>query len=129
MANSVRGRIVEIGQVERIQTKGGSTFEKLECVLDASRYDAITGEKGYDNFVVLEFSQNKIEQIQKFKVGDAVEISFELTGNRYQNQQGETKYMTRARAYKVEPIGKTKAENKVEQAPQVAPQKGGDLPF
>lgn len=128
MANSVRGRIVEIGKLERIQTKGGTTFEKLECVLDASRYDAITGEKGYDNFVVLEFSQNKIEQIQKFKIGDAVEISFELTGNRYQNQQGETKYMTRARAYKVEPIGK-KTENKVEQAPQVAPQKGGDLPF
>lgn len=123
MANSVRGRIVEIGQVERIQTKGGSTFEKLECVLDASRYDAITGEKGYDNFVVLEFSQNKIEQIQKFKVGDAVEISFELTGNRYTNQQGETKYMTRARAYKVEPIGK-KAEKE-----QQVEQPKGDLPF
>jgi hypothetical protein len=72
---------------------------------------------------VLEFSQNKIEQIQKFKAGDAVEISFELAGNRYTNQQGETKYMTRARAYKVEPIGKSKAEQQVEPAPK------GDLPF
>lgn len=123
MANSVRGRIVEIGQVERIQTKGGSIIEKLECVLDASRYDAFTGEKGYDIFVVLEFMKDKIEHIQKYKVGDVVEIFFELTGSRYQNQQGETKYTTRARAYKVEPIGKTKTEQQVEPAPK------GDLPF
>lgn len=109
MANVVKGRIYRIGNVEVINTKGGSTLEKQELILDASRYDGLTGEKIYENLVAIEFMQKNIAKLEGFKQGDMVEVSFELVGNKYQTQQGDVKYITRARGFNVEQLRK-KAE-------------------
>lgn len=129
MANQVEGRVHEIGKIETITTKAGTTFEKQELVLDTSRYDTMSGVKGYDNFVVLEFNKENVKKLVGLNKGDIVKVSFELTGYQYTNQQNEVKYVTRARGYNLEVKPTQESRQQVEQAPQVAPQKGGDLPF
>lgn len=130
MANSVEGRVHEIGKIETVTTKVGTTFEKQELVLDTSRYDTMSGVKGYDNFVVLEFNKENVKKLVGLNKGDIVKVSFELTGYQYTNQQNEVKYITRARGYNLEVKPTQESRQQVEQAPQVAqPQKGGGLPF
>lgn len=124
MANVIRGRVYQLGNVEVIQTKGGTTFEKQELVLDAARYDGLTGEKGYDNYVTIEFAQKDIATLTGVKVGDVVEVSFQLFGTKYQNQQGEVKFITRIKGSKVEQLRKsTQQEDPVNVKPK------SDLPF
>ncbi len=104
MANTITGRIVEIGRTEQIPSKGLSrAFLKREIVLDATRYDPWTGERsGFENFPQLEFTGDKCAELDRFTKGQVVTITFDLQGMRYQDKDGNVKYFTKARPYKIE---------------------------
>lgn len=103
MANQITGKILGISPIQEIASKDGSkTFKKREILIDATRFDPYTGERGIENTPILEFSGDKCSELDAYQKGQVVTISFDLQGNKYQDKDGQTKYFTRVRAYKIE---------------------------
>lgn len=108
MANTITGRIHKITPTKAIVSdKTGNTYHKREIILDASRFDQYTGEKKFDNFPMLEFGgEETCRQLDGYKEGELVTISFDLNGREYTDKQtGEVKYFTSVRGYKIERTG------------------------
>lgn len=102
MANTITGKILRISPTVQIPSKDGSkTYPKREVVLDATRYDQYTGERGYDNFPAFEFGGEKCAELDSYQQGQVVTISFDLQGRRWE-KDGEVKYITTVRGYKIE---------------------------
>lgn len=121
MALKMIGKVFSIGATQSIASKnGGQPFQKREIVLDATRFDGLTGERGYDNFPMFEFGGEKCSELDGFKTGDVVEVSFELQGSFYKDKDGVEKNFTRVRAYKIEHY-QTKQRSAQQQAAQLQP--------
>ena len=128
MALKMIGKVFSIGATQSIASKnGGQPFQKREIVLDATRFDGLTGERGYDNFPMFEFGGEKCSELDGFKTGDVVEISFELQGSFYKDKDGVEKNFTRVRAYKIEHY-QTKQRPAQQQAAQPVPQQQPPMP-
>lgn len=103
MANQIIGRVFQIGDTNEIKSKDGSkTYYKRELVLDATRFDGLTGQRGYDNYPSIEFSGDNCQLLDQLKIGDVVTVSFDLQGTKYE-KDGQTRFFTSIRGYKVEP--------------------------
>lgn len=104
MSNQITGRIIGISQIIQIPSKnGGSPFLKREFLLDATTYDPYTGERSeYENILPLEVSGDKCAELDQFKIGDIITVSFALQGRSWTNQDGELRRMTSIRCYKLE---------------------------
>lgn len=103
MANIVTGIIEHIGNTTQEQsTDGQKTYYRRELVINAKRFDPYTGESVRDNFVSLRLSGERCKELDNFKQGDLVDVSYLLDGVKYQDKSGETKYFTRISCYKVE---------------------------
>lgn len=139
MANQITGRITEINQTVQIPSKnGGSAFNKRGFVLDATAYDPYTGERSeHENIVPLELSGDKCAELDRFKTGDVVTVSFFLQGRSWTNQDGELKRMVSIRCYKIEERQSAKQAQQPVRQPVQQPQnfqpagesKESDLPF
>lgn len=104
MSNTITGRLVQIGQTVQIPSKsGGSPFLKREFLLDATTYDPYTGERSqYENIVPLEVSGDKCAELDSFKTGDVITVSFALQGREWTNQDGQVRRMVSVRCYRLE---------------------------
>lgn len=104
MANQITGRLVYIGQPQEIQSKsGGNPFVKREFILDATTHDPYTGERNqYENILPLEVSGDKCSELDQFRIGDVITVSFALQGREWTNQDGQVKRMVSIRCYKLE---------------------------
>lgn len=104
MANQITGRLVYIGQLQEIPSKsGGNPFVKREFLLDATTHDPYTGERSqYENILPLEVSGDKCAELDQFRVGDVITVSFALQGREWTNQDGQVKRMVSVRCYKLE---------------------------
>jgi hypothetical protein len=123
MANQITGKIVVIGNTESIPSKDGSkTYNKREIVLDATKFDPYTGERGYENYPSFEFGGDKCAELDHFSAGEIVTISFDLQGTKYE-KDGQTRFFTRIRGYKVE---RRHVQNASTQTPQ---SQDNDMPF
>lgn len=117
MANTVTGKIFSIGSTQTIPSKnGGKPFYKRDIVLDATRFDPYTGERGFENYPMLEFTGEKCKDLDGYQVGQVVTISFELQGGFFDDSDGHKKNFTRIRGYKIE------AKQMATHAPQPKPQ-------
>lgn len=102
MANQIIGRVFGVGDTQPIQSKDGTkTYYKRELVLDATRYDSMTGERGFDNYPSFEFSGDKCKELDNLTIGDIVVVSFDVVGSKYE-KDGQTKFFNRVRGYKIE---------------------------
>lgn len=101
MANTVSGKVLIIEDPVTIPTRNGNTFTKRQIILDSSRYDPVTGQK-YENFPAFDFVGNRVNELDSFKVGDLVTISFALNGRPFE-KDGKTTYFTSVNGYKIEP--------------------------
>ena len=132
MANQIIGRVYQIGKTEPIQSRDGSkTYYKRELIIDATRFDPYTGQKGFDNFPSIEFSGDRCQELDQFKPGDVVAVSFDVQGTFYE-KEGVTKHFNRVRGYKIE--ARQIQQPTAAQAPQPAPQPqpapaNNDLPW
>lgn len=118
MANQITGRLVAIGMTETLQTKSGSTYQKRDFLLDARTYDPFTGEPSqYENLLPLEVGGERCADLDRFRVGDTVTVSFALQGRTWKTADGQEKRLTSVRCYKIEPYSRGNA-----QAPQPVPQ-------
>lgn len=147
MANTITGKIVSIGNA--VNVSKNKEFMKRELVLDASRYDPITGEKR-PNVVSLSFQQRNCDKLNDFHVGDVVDVSFVLQGREY-DREGGKRIFTDVVAYNIanhggqggtqQPSAGAGQAPQAPQAPQIphapaapvaTPPQGGtssDLPF
>ena len=118
MANTQIGKILAIGKAVNV-SKRDVPFMKRELVLDASRYDEFTGEKR-ENYVTFQFTQKRCEELDRFNVGDLVEVSFILSGRSY-DKEGQTKYITDIVGYKVELRGQQRPVDAAQQMQSTPP--------
>lgn len=130
MSNQVTGRLVEIGQTIQIPSKtGGSPFLKREFLLDATTYDPYTGQRSeYENILPLEVSGDKCAELDQFRTGDVITVSFALQGREWTNQDGQVKRMVSIRCYKLEsrrpayqPVQATVQQPSYQPAPEPRP--------
>lgn len=127
MSNQITGRLAAIGQTVQIPSKtGGSPFLKREFMLDATPHDTWTGERSqYENILPLEVSGDKCAELDNFRVGDVITVSFALQGREWTNQDGQTKRMVSIRCYKIErrsQPGQVAVPQQATPQPQPAPQ-------
>lgn len=132
MANQIIGRVFQIGDTNEIKSKDGSkTYYKRELVLDATRFDGLTGERGYDNYPSVEFSGDNCQLLNQFKQGDIVVVSFDLQGTKYE-KDGQTRFFTSIRGYKIELKQASQPQQQYQQPTPPAyqpPQVEDDTPF
>lgn len=125
MANTMTGRVLEIGDTLTIPTKGGSSITRRELILDCTRHDQYTGEKLFENHPAFEFSNNKCAELDNCAVNDIVTVSFDLMGRFYVAQDGTRRNMTSIRGYKVDVVRKANGV----QAPQPMMQQQTPQPY
>lgn len=104
MANQITGKILYIYPTQQLTSKDGSkTFYKRSIVLDLTRFDPYTGERSqFENTPMLEFTNDRCQELDKFKVGQVVTISFDVQGTRYKDKSGAEQIFTRIQPYKIE---------------------------
>jgi hypothetical protein len=121
MSNQITGRLVEIGQTIQIPSKTGSApFLKREFLLDATTYDPYTGQRSeYENILPLEVSGDKCAELDQFRMGDVITVSFALQGRSWTNQDGELRRMVSIRCYKLE-LRRTSGQTVVQSVQQTS---------
>ena len=86
---TVRGIVHFIDDTKSYGQKG---FRKRMVVLEQS-------QGRYTNYVPVEFTSDDCDSVDELKVGDDVEISYRLSGRRWQrDEQSEVKYFLSAEA-------------------------------
>lgn len=124
MANTISGKVHKITEVQEIKGKTGNSFYKRLLVIDAKRYDPVTGEPKFDNYPSFEFSGEAMKLLDDYKVGDAVTVSYDINGREFQDPStSEVRYFNTIKGYKIERYGKkddaqSPAGNTVIQAPK-----------
>ena len=118
MPNQITGRLVYIGQPQEIPSKSdGNPFVKREFILDATTYDPYTGERSqYENIPPLEVSGDKCAELDNFRIGDVITVSFALQGREWTNQDGQVKRMVSIRCYKLEARKPVQQQQTVQQS-------------
>lgn len=113
MAFTMTGKIHKIMPIETIVSKKdpSKSFQKRAMVLDCTRFDQFTGQRGYDNYPSFDFSGDKCAELDNYKVGQIVTLSFDLQGNKYTDSNGQEKYFTSIRGFKIELKGQTQQSN------------------
>lgn len=86
----VTGKIKEKG----VQQQVSASFVKRELV--------ITTEEQYPQHILIEFTQDKIDLMDPYKIGEAVKVSINLRGREWVNPQGETKYFNSIQGWKIQ---------------------------
>lgn len=76
---------------------------KKGIVIDCTRFDPYTGERGFENTPMLEFIGDRCAELDKYQVGQIVTISFDVQGTRYRNRDGVEQIFTRVQPYRIEP--------------------------
>ena len=148
MANIITGKILGISPIQQLPSKsGGQPFVKREMLLDATTFNPYTGERSeHENILPLEFTGERCADLDRFRPGEIVDVSFALQGREWTGRDGQMRRMLSVRCYKITPHGKQlaaappqpQAPRTSTQAPQwtppyepAPPQPGinGPLPF
>ena len=91
----IQAKLIEIGSITKVSEK----FQKREFIVE------YTPEKSqFQEFLKFEMVQDKCEILNSFKMGDSVEILFNLKGRKWTNPKGETVYFNSLQAWKINPI-------------------------
>ncbi len=118
MANSFKGKIEAIEGIQSIAREGKAPFEKRRVLLDATHYDGLTGERGYEKHICFEFAGKNVHVPDDYKVGDIVEIVFDVDSQLVSKKDGKKDWFTRVTGYKINPIVAAKRNQQSQVAPQ-----------
>lgn len=87
----ITGRIKEVGETKAF---GSNDFRKREMV--------VTTDEQYPQHIMVEFTQDKCDLLNNYKVGEPVKVSINLRGREWVNPQGETKYFNSIQGWRIE---------------------------
>jgi hypothetical protein len=91
MSFELTGKIVELAPTQQVSDK----FRKREFVIEYAE------NSQYPEFIKLELVQDKCDLLDKFAVGQEVEVMFNLKGRRWTDAKGEVKYFNSLQAWKI----------------------------
>ena len=94
-----------IGSIFAIEEKQVKTdkFTVQEFILDAGTFDQYTGEKR-ENYLKLQCSNNRIEELEKLKIHDRVKVFFHPRGRFFKDKEGKDGHAQNLDAYKFEKL-------------------------
>ena len=128
MKNQQTGKILIIGQTYQVPSNSpnAAPFYKRELVLDASRFDSITGQK-FENYPKFEFINQKCQLLDQFQVGQLVTVSFALSG-RKSEKDGQVNFFTNVTGYEIVPFQRQGAQPAQQSQTVQAPQQATPFP-
>jgi hypothetical protein len=89
------------------QEVGTNKFTKREFVLE------IGGDTKYPQLVKFELTQDRCTQLDAFQAGEMIEVSFDLKGREWKNQNGELVYFNSLNAFRLKPMGSTASNTRM----------------
>ncbi|HDY66582.1 MAG TPA: DUF3127 domain-containing protein [Candidatus Scalindua sp.] len=96
MSYEVTGNIEFIHERERLT----DTFTKRQFVVETV---STNDGKTYTNYVKMQVFNDKCALLDGLELGDGVKVTFDIGGRKYQ-VEGDTKYYTDLRAWKIEKV-------------------------
>lgn len=106
----------------------GSGFRKKEMV--------VTTQEQYPQDILIEFTQDKIDLLKNYTIGDEVKISINIRGREWINPEGVAKYFNSIQGWRLEKSGENKSSlNDYQDLPPVTDAyiddatEADDLPF
>ena len=87
------GKIHEIGAVQNLT----ATFKKRDLIV------LVAENPEYPEYIKVEFTQDKVDLLDKFKEGQMVSVSFNLRGRPFTNKQGIAIYFNSIVGWKINP--------------------------
>ncbi|SMO82457.1 DUF3127 domain-containing protein [Solitalea koreensis] len=121
----IKGKVHEISPVMNVT----ETFKKRELVIEFAENPA------YPEFVKFEAIQDKVSLFDKCKVGEFVEVAFNLKGRAWTDKAGKTSYFNTLQVWKLTSLGADAGAPIQEEAPSFSapnissPSDDDDLPF
>ena len=94
MKYEIEGKLIQIFDTKQVSDK----FSKREFVLE-------TEDGKYTQTILFESSGRTIEDLDQMRVGDKVNVHFNLRGRKWTNKSGEDKYFNSIHAWKLERVG------------------------
>jgi translation initiation factor IF-3 len=85
----ISGRIKKIFETKEIS----ASFRKRELV--------VTTEEQYPQQIMVEFTQDKVSELDKFKEGDKVQVNINIRGREWTSPQGEVKYFNTIQGWRI----------------------------
>ena len=98
--------------IDETKAFGANGFRKRELV--------VTTDEQYPQHIMIEFTQDKCDLLNSYRVGEPVKVSINLRGREWVNPQGETKYFNSIQGWRIEKAGD--APQQQGGYPQQAPQ-------
>ncbi len=86
----VTGKIKVINAEQQVS----ASFRKREMV--------VTTEEQYPQHIMIEFTQDKCDLLDNYKMGEPVKVSINLRGREWVNPQGETRYFNSIQGWRIE---------------------------
>ena len=119
----IKGKVHEISDVITVSEK----FKKRELILEYIE------NPSYPEYIKFEAVQDKVSLFDNVKVGDQVELFFNLRGRPWTDRNGKTSYFNTLVAWRINPLaGGDSAAPEYNAAPvdiSSAPGEDDDLPF
>ncbi|MES2730417.1 MAG: DUF3127 domain-containing protein [Bacteroidota bacterium] len=92
---NIQGKIVEIFDTTQVSEK----FRKREFVIEYAE------NPQYPEFVKFELVQDKCDLIDNCREGEEIDVSFNIRGRAWTNQQGVRNYFNSLQAWRIQPAG------------------------
>ncbi|PWJ42399.1 DUF3127 domain-containing protein [Sediminitomix flava] len=108
MSFELRGKLEVLFDEQVISEK----FKKREFVV-------VTADM-YPQYIKMQATQDRCSLLDQFKVGDEIQVSFDLKGRPFTNREGQTMYFTNVEAWRI-----TAPQAAQPQGGQAFPQQGG----
>ena len=89
---NIKGKILEISDTQQVT----NTFKKREFVVEYAE------NPQYPEFIKFELIQDKCDLLNTFKVGDELDVHFNLKGRKWTDPKGEVKYFNSLQAWRLE---------------------------
>jgi len=86
----VLGKIKALNPTQQVS----AAFQKRELV--------VTTDENFPQHILIEFTQDKCDLLNSYKVGDSVKVSINLRGREWVNPQGETRYFNSIQGWRIE---------------------------
>ena len=89
---SIKGSLIKINEIENIENKEGKSWKKQTFLIETSAE--------YNNQICFQlFGEEKTKLLEKHKIGDSVEVFFNISSREYNNR-----YYHNIDAWKINPI-------------------------
>jgi hypothetical protein len=120
----IKGRVHEIGALQQVS----ETFKKRDLIIEYAENPT------YPEYIKFEAMQDKTALIDSVKVGDEIEVSFNLRGRPWTDKTGKTSYFNSMVIWRLSTVkaGSVDVSAPAYQAtPPITPldEGSGDLPF